>query len=221
MTARLAIAFIGLAIGPALGDGVKEAKKLVTESKEGEVEAMKVLNLVTSDLSEEGVDQVIGWVIENGGAEERKRVGEIVLSVPENERLILTYVRTLSFFGEKQPLEAMIGKLDKMERGSLHQEARFRLAALVAEDAERNLTLTDAERAAGNQEAAGLLEKLGKEEGLNEFLGKWVEELLYKVTHLVVGCEAPEIEGVDHDGDQFRLSEYRGKVVLLPFWGFW
>ncbi|MFT6177680.1 MAG: hypothetical protein ACJAQT_000698 [Akkermansiaceae bacterium] len=218
MIVRLAIALLGLAIGPALGDGVKEAKKLVAESKEGEVEAMKVLDLVTGDLTEEGVDQVIGWVIENGGAEERKRVGEVVLSVPQNDRLILKYVRTLSFFGEKQPLEAVIGKMDK---GSLHQEARFRLASLVAEDAERNLTLTDAERAAGNLEAAGLLEKLGKEEVLNELLGKWIEELLYKITHLVVGCEAPEIEGVDHDGNKFRLSEYRGKVVLLPFWGLW
>jgi hypothetical protein len=218
MIVRLAIALLGLTIGSALGDGVKEAKKLVAESKEGEVEAMKVLDLVTGDLTEEGVDQVIGWVIENGGAEERKRVGEVVLSVPQNDRLILKYVRTLSFFGEKQPLEAVIGKMDK---GSLHQEARFRLASLVAEDAERNLTLTDAERAAGNLEAAGLLEKLGKEEVLNELLGKWIEELLYKITHLVVGCEAPEIEGVDHDGNKFRLSEYRGKVVLLPFWGLW
>jgi hypothetical protein len=63
MIVRLAIALLGLAIGPALGDGVKEAKKLVAESKEGEVEAMKVLDLVTGDLTEEGVDQVIGWVI--------------------------------------------------------------------------------------------------------------------------------------------------------------
>ena len=218
MTARLVLAIIGLAIGPGLGDGVKEAKKLVSESKDGELEAMKVLDLVTGDLTEEGVDQVIGWVIENGGAEERKRVGEVVSSIPRNDRLMLKYVRVLGFFGEKQQLEAVIGKMDK---GSLQQEARFELASLVAEDAERNLTLTDAERAAGNQEAVGLLEKLGKEESLNEQLGKRVEKMLFKVTHLVVGCEAPEIEGVDHDGDKFRLSEYRGKVVLLPFWGFW
>jgi peroxiredoxin len=38
---------------------------------------------------------------------------------------------------------------------------------------------------------------------------------------LVVGCEAPEIEGFDQDGKKFRLSDYRGKVVLLPFWGIW
>jgi cytochrome oxidase Cu insertion factor (SCO1/SenC/PrrC family) len=36
-----------------------------------------------------------------------------------------------------------------------------------------------------------------------------------------VGQEAPEIEGEDIDGKQFKLSDYRGKVVLLDFWGHW
>ena len=63
--------------------------------------------------------------------------------------------------------------------------------------------------------------QLEKEEGLNEFLEKWVADLKYKITHLVVGCEAPEIEGVDSEGKKITLSEYRGKVVLLPFWGMW
>jgi len=218
MTARSAMTIMGLVIGPALGDGVKEAKKLISESKKDEVEAMKVLDLVTGDLTEKGVDEVIVWVIENGFAEERKRVGEVIWSLPKNDQLMLKYVRVLGFYGEKQQLEAVIGKLPK---GRVQQEARFRLAMSVAEDAQRDLTLTDAERAAGNQEAVGILEKLGKEEGLNESLEKRVADLRYKVTHLVVGCEAPEIEGVDHDGKQFRLSEFRGKVVLLPFWGFW
>lgn len=29
---------------------------------------------------------------------------------------------------------------------------------------------------------------------------------------------APEIVGVDADGKNFQLSDYRGKVVLLDFW---
>lgn len=34
-----------------------------------------------------------------------------------------------------------------------------------------------------------------------------------------IGTLAPEIEGVDLDGQAFKLSDYRGKVVLLDFWG--
>jgi peroxiredoxin len=42
---------------------------------------------------------------------------------------------------------------------------------------------------------------------------------------LVVGLNqgnlAPEIEGEDLDGKKFKLSDYKGKVVLLDFWGHW
>jgi len=38
---------------------------------------------------------------------------------------------------------------------------------------------------------------------------------------LGVGAQAPDIEGVDLDGVAFKLSEYKGKVVFLDFWGDW
>ena len=36
-----------------------------------------------------------------------------------------------------------------------------------------------------------------------------------------VGQPAPEIEGEDIDGSRFKLSDYRGKIVVLDFWGDW
>ena len=47
------------------------------------------------------------------------------------------------------------------------------------------------------------------------------KEALAEVSKLAIGTVAPEIEGVDIDGVAFKLSDYRGKVVLLDFWGFW
>jgi peroxiredoxin len=38
---------------------------------------------------------------------------------------------------------------------------------------------------------------------------------------LLPGKMAPDIEGEDIDGKRFKLSDYRGKVVLLDFWGDW
>ncbi|MBI5397625.1 MAG: redoxin domain-containing protein [Chloroflexi bacterium] len=35
------------------------------------------------------------------------------------------------------------------------------------------------------------------------------------------GSTAPEISGKDLDGKPMKLSEFRGKVVVLDFWGFW
>jgi len=36
-----------------------------------------------------------------------------------------------------------------------------------------------------------------------------------------IGMVAPEIEGIDLDGQEFKLSDYKGKVVFLDFWGDW
>ncbi len=36
-----------------------------------------------------------------------------------------------------------------------------------------------------------------------------------------VGKPAPDIVGKDLDGVEFKLSDYRGKVVMLDFWGDW
>jgi hypothetical protein len=36
-----------------------------------------------------------------------------------------------------------------------------------------------------------------------------------------IGAPAPDIQGTDADGQSFKLSDYRGKVVMLDFWGNW
>jgi hypothetical protein len=53
-------------------------------------------------------------------------------------------------------------------------------------------------------------------------LGKLAERKLEALLHpILVGKPAPEIEGEDLDGSKFKLSDYRGKVVMLDFWGHW
>lgn len=52
-------------------------------------------------------------------------------------------------------------------------------------------------------------------------LGEEAEAQLDDMHNLVVGKPAPEIEGVDVDGKPLKLSDYRGKVVVLVFWGSW
>lgn len=47
------------------------------------------------------------------------------------------------------------------------------------------------------------------------------KEALAEVRKLAIGTVAPEIDGVDVNGVKFKLSDYRGKAVLLDFWGFW
>lgn len=41
------------------------------------------------------------------------------------------------------------------------------------------------------------------------------------IRKLRVGQVVPEVEGEDVDGAKFKLSDYRGKVVMVDFWGHW
>ena len=47
------------------------------------------------------------------------------------------------------------------------------------------------------------------------------EGALFELNNLSIGLTAPDIEGEDFDGTSFKLSDYRGKVVVLDFWGDW
>lgn len=52
-------------------------------------------------------------------------------------------------------------------------------------------------------------------------LGSKAEADLFELRHLNVGQVAPEIEGESIQGEPMKLSDFRGKVVVLDFWGHW
>ncbi len=54
-----------------------------------------------------------------------------------------------------------------------------------------------------------------------ETIGSAAERALYSLENLAVGKTAPEIQGKDLDSNPLKLSEYRGKVVVLVFCGDW
>ena len=61
-------------------------------------------------------------------------------------------------------------------------------------------------------------ENIGRQKGtLSEIAGK----CLYEIRNLSVGRIAPNISGEDANGKKMSLNDYRGKVVLLTFWGDW
>lgn len=76
------------------------------------------------------------------------------------------------------------------------------------------------------EELLGAMEKLSAEYGdvrLSETktIAQALEADMFEIRFLQVGKEAPDIEGEDIDGVAFKLSDYRGKVILLDFWGDW
>jgi thiol-disulfide isomerase/thioredoxin len=83
-------------------------------------------------------------------------------------------------------------------------------------------------------ESEKLLERLLNELGDVELSPKWirvqpgiqtiadyVRPKYEAMRNLAVGKLAPDIEGEDIDGKPMKLTDYRGKVVVLVFWGTW
>ena len=54
----------------------------------------------------------------------------------------------------------------------------------------------------------------------DDMLAKAKNEL-FALQNLAIGKHAPEIVGEDLDGVEFKLSDYRGQIVFLDFWGDW
>jgi hypothetical protein len=65
------------------------------------------------------------------------------------------------------------------------------------------------------------LETVIKEFGTLAGIGERAKADLFELRNLRVGKVAPDIAGEDLDGVKFKLSDYRGKVVALDFWGDW
>ncbi len=55
----------------------------------------------------------------------------------------------------------------------------------------------------------------------DQSLASVAERALFAIRRLSVGKVAPDIVGEDIGGDQLKLSSFRGKIVMLTFWGHW
>jgi len=88
-----------------------------------------------------------------------------------------------------------------------------------------SLLLNPKTRGRNEEEGITALEKAMKGYGSVEFgdmrLSDLVDPILRQVEWLSVGRTAPNISGKDSKNQSFRLSDYRGKVVLLDFWVDW
>ena len=126
----------------------------------------------------------------------------------------------LDMFATKPAFDA----LETMSNGSPHRAVRgaatYVLAKLVKQAVDRDLDTAQPERVEGlYRRVLADYADLDHPEGVT--LGKAAERDLFEYLHLSVGRIAPEIEGKDLEEAGIRLSDYRGKVVMLTFWGHW
>lgn len=82
--------------------------------------------------------------------------------------------------------------------------------------------LTKADPDKMRKEVEALYERVVKDfADVSDARGSKLGDAAKKKLATLVGRPALEIAGEDLDGKKFKLSDYRGKVVLLDFWGNW
>jgi hypothetical protein len=114
---------------------------------------------------------------------------------------------------------------EKVTRGS----ALYVKAVLVKNKFEyaayRDLKTTDALATEAERALELVIDKYGDEKPFARRPKATIAERakleLFELKYLRKGKTAPDISGEDLDGVAFKLSDYRGKVVLLDFWGDW
>ncbi|MBL9076335.1 MAG: redoxin domain-containing protein [Planctomycetes bacterium] len=105
-------------------------------------------------------------------------------------------------------LNAVVEDNDDADTKALALVARGNLRLQTAEDDKaRAAAAADIRKVAALTQNAKILQQ--------------AKDALFEIENLQVGCTAPDIVAKDTDGVPFKLSDYRGKVVLLDFWGFW
>lgn len=111
------------------------------------------------------------------------------------------------------------------QRYALAYEAKkLTLYKYIAENPDSYFSLLALEDVAGVQINPDQIEPLFQKltpEIRNTPEGRSFQEELTRIRNLAVGNDAPDFEVQDMDGKMVRLSDFKGKTVLLDFWASW
>jgi len=117
--------------------------------------------------------------------------------------------------GAAQTLETLQAMID----GSANKKVQA--SALYAKGSLQLAAKSESVRAEGRK----CLERVAAEyPGIDSGRGTYAERasgFLFELDHLQIGKAAPDFEATDENGVKWKLSDYRGKVVVVDFWGFW
>lgn len=77
-----------------------------------------------------------------------------------------------------------------------------------------------ADRPAAQKKAVEVFRAVLKEFPNSETAGK-AEPFLFEAEHLQVGMKAPDFAGEDEHGQPVKLADFKGRVVVIDYWGYW
>ena len=180
----------------------------------------RFMKLATDHSSDPVAVDALSWIVTGASRFGGKEAGEALELLAKNhvddKRLGLVSER-LRLSGLREAPGFLETVLDKSPHREVQAQACYSLATQLKKSAAR---------IPGNQERAEkLFERIVKEfadvPSRGRALGTLAKAELFEARNLGIGKTAPEIVATDLDGVKFKLSDYRGKVVVIDFWGHW
>lgn len=112
--------------------------------------------------------------------------------------------------------------MEKGQNDQIRGQAGLSLGQSLQAQSEKAYTKDKAKAEKLQKEAEAVFAKVEEKfKAAGGTIAQQAGDALFELRNLSVGKVAPEIEGEDIDGKKFKLSDYRGKVVVLDFWGHW
>jgi hypothetical protein len=197
-----------------------EQQKLVTKYYDLNKEfAEKFYKLAEDNPKDPVAGDALGWVVENGfgSPHSQKAADKLLEQFPEHKAVARVCQNLARSPGGETKLKEILDK--ETSKPGVKAAAALALGEVTADRLDRLGQTPEADKVAAEAEKY-FTQAIDLGKG-NDAVKKDAERLLTAVKSLRVGKEAPDIKGADLDGKEFKLSDYRGKVVLLDFWGDW
>ena len=130
----------------------------------------------------------------------------------------------LQFVSYKLGAKRMLEFYERVARDNPDKTAKawaeFSIASILYGRGDEGGGDSDASEGGGRKRAGELFRKVAREYAGTK-AAKQADGYVYELDNLQIGMKAPDFVGKDADEREIRLSQYRGKVVVVDFWGFW
>ena len=192
----------------------EEREKLSSKYPQPKAYLRRFLELAQKHPKDPVAFDALAWVVTNDRYGEKiNETLEILLRDHVESEKLGPVAQALVYSSAREPAKILEGIVEKNPHREVKGVATFTLGLVQKGQAKE----PEAEKLFEQ-----VVEKFGDvQDGFRGTLAAAARGQLYEIQNLGIGKVAPEIQGEDVEGKSFKLSDYRGKVVVIDFWGDW
>lgn len=192
----------------------EEREKLSSKYPQAQAYSRRFLELARKHPKDSVAFDALAWVVTNDryGEQINDTLTILLRDHIENEKLGQV-AEALAYSNAREPAKTLESIVEKNPHREVKGMATYSLG-LVKRRQDKD---AEAEKLFEQ-----IIEKFGDVQGgFRGTLADAARGQLFEIRNLAIGKVAPDIEGEDVEGKSFKLSDYRGKVVVIDFWGDW